>query len=876
MDRVLFLPTGPWRAARMRRQPTSPAVLASLMALLLLAVASAIFGPPLIAAPAPAVHAGTLAHGAATLPPAALGGVSGALGHVDPAYRVRALGGGLSAANPGQQLQAEFTLAGASLTRGDLRLGMSLRALSLGRSARSLAAVAPVGRANEVSFSRTGVREWYVNGPLGVEQGFTIARPRRGAARASGPATLAIALSGNAVASLSDHGQSVVFSRAGRPLMRYGDLHASDASGRALRTSLSLTGGELLLRVDARGARYPLTVDPLFQQSRFVAHDGDAARFGFKVAMSADGTTALVAARRGNGRGEIVWVFARSGGVWSEQTALTLGGEEGGACEGEGECPFAGGLALSVDGNTALVGAPAADAHRGTALVFTRRASTWTQEATLSATEETARGHFGRSVALSRDGNTAVVGGPADRNSRGAAWVFDRQATTWSEVTKLADPDDHHGDRFGRTVAIAQGAPSLLVGAPGDEHNAGATWAYSALGSTWLQDGGKLTGAGEGGEGRFGITLALAGNGSTALIGGYTDEGGTGAAWAFTNSGSGWTQQGAKLTAGEAEPGSKFAFSVALSTDGNTAVLGAPRDRHAHGSAWVFRNSGTTWTQTERLTSGGENGRAWFGGSAALSNDGTRALVAGYRNHARDGAVWVYHDGSKPPVEEPPVEVSPEPPTKSSNLLVTTVVVPLPASGVLGSTSSALPAPVLGVSANLVPLSGKVFVKLHGSNRFVALRGAIQVPFGTIIDARHGKVSLTTARRGGGTQKVTFYEGMFRISQQRNGQVIATLVGGNFNVCPTAAERRHLAHASATRSSRKHSVRKLWAEGHGSYSTKGNYATGAVLGTRWLTEDRCDGTLIRVLTDKVAVSNHVNHRHRTVRAGHSYLAKAPG
>ena len=70
-------------------------------------------------------------------------------------------------------------------------------------------------------------------------------------------------------------------------------------------------------------------------------------------------------------------------------------------------------------------------------------------------------------------------------------------------------------------------------------------------------------------------------------------------------------------------------------------------------------------------------------------------------------------------------------------------------------------------------------------------------------------------------------------------------------------------------------MRKLWAEGHGSYSTKGNYASGAVLGTRWLTEDLCDGTLIHVATDRVAVTNLVNHRHRTVTAGQSYLAKAP-
>ena len=70
-------------------------------------------------------------------------------------------------------------------------------------------------------------------------------------------------------------------------------------------------------------------------------------------------------------------------------------------------------------------------------------------------------------------------------------------------------------------------------------------------------------------------------------------------------------------------------------------------------------------------------------------------------------------------------------------------------------------------------------------------------------------------------------------------------------------------------------MRKLWSEGHGHYSTKGNYAAGAVLGTRWLTEDLCQGTLIRVVTDRVAVTNLVNHHHVTVSAGHSYFAKAP-
>jgi hypothetical protein len=70
-------------------------------------------------------------------------------------------------------------------------------------------------------------------------------------------------------------------------------------------------------------------------------------------------------------------------------------------------------------------------------------------------------------------------------------------------------------------------------------------------------------------------------------------------------------------------------------------------------------------------------------------------------------------------------------------------------------------------------------------------------------------------------------------------------------------------------------VRKLWANAHGSFSTKGNYAAGAVQGTEWLTEDLCEGTLIRVTRDKVLVTNLVTHHHHEVTTGHKYLAKAP-
>ena len=188
-----------------------------------------------------------------------------------------------------------------------------------------------------------------------------------------------------------------------------------------------------------------------------------------------------------------------------------------------------------------------------------------------------------------------------------------------------------------------------------------------------------------------------------------------------------------------------------------------------------------------------------------------------------------------------------------------------------------VPPPVLARTGNVAPISGKVLVRVPGSSKFVPLSSLRQIPFGTVIEATHGHVSVTTAQPNGTMQTGEFFEGEFILEQGRNGLVIAELTGGNFSVCPTARERAHRASVLAAHAatSGKHVVRKLWANAHGSFETQGNYAAGAVQGTEWLTEDLCEGTLIRVTRDKVRVTNLVTHHHVELKVGHKYLAKAP-
>ena len=153
------------------------------------------------------------------------------------------------------------------------------------------------------------------------------------------------------------------------------------------------------------------------------------------------------------------------------------------------------------------------------------------------------------------------------------------------------------------SVALSADGNTALIGDPGNNAGVGAAWAFTRSGQAWTQQGPKLTGSGEIGEGFFGMDVALSADGNTALVGGPRDNGEVGAAWAFTRSGQTWTQQGSKLTGSGAIGAGLFGWSVALSADGNTALIGGPADNQGVGAltgvgaAWVFTRSGQTWAQ---------------------------------------------------------------------------------------------------------------------------------------------------------------------------------------------------------------------------------------------------------------------------------------
>ncbi|HET8755027.1 MAG TPA: choice-of-anchor Q domain-containing protein, partial [Solirubrobacteraceae bacterium] len=179
-----------------------------------------------------------------------------------------------------------------------------------------------------------------------------------------------------------------------------------------------------------------------------------------------------------------------------------------------------------------------------------------------------------------------------------------------------------------------------------------------------------------------------------------------------------------------------------------------------------------------------------------------------------------------------------------------------------------VPLPEQGRSMVVAAARGTVRVRVPGSDRFVALDEAGRVPVGSLIDARRGRVRLATAVDGG-VQAGLFWGSRFKTGQSRHGKGMTTLSLRGGSVCPSASL------ATASRKGKRKRRRRLWArDHHGLYRTRGNDSVATVRGTRWLTKDRCNGTLTRVKHGVVSVRDLHRRKRVLVRAGHSYFARS--
>jgi hypothetical protein len=383
------------------------------------------------------------------------------------------------------------------------------------------------------------------------------------------------------------------------------------------------------------------------QQQKIQASDA-ATTDNFGRSVVVDGDTVVVGAYREDTTASdagAAYIFTRSGTTWSQQQKIQ-------ASDAQATDYF--GISLAISGDTVVVGAHGEDtgaSGAGAAYIFTRSGTTWSQQAKIQASDAQADDSFGYSVGI--DGDTVVVGAFAEdtvASTAGSAYIFTRSGTTWSQQAKIQASDAQQYDQFGYSVGID--GDTVVVGAHREDaggNSAGAAYVFTRSGTTWSQQQ-KLVASDAQATDYFGISLAISGD--TVVVGAYfEDTGGSeaGAAYVFTRSGTTWSQQ-QKLVASDAQATDYFGQSVSVDSDtGDTVVVGAWGEATGGseaGAAYIFTRSGTTWTQDKKIVASDGGASDRFGYEVDI--DGDTVVLGAYQEDttASDaGAAYVFIAG---------------------------------------------------------------------------------------------------------------------------------------------------------------------------------------------------------------------------------------
>jgi hypothetical protein len=417
-----------------------------------------------------------------------------------------------------------------------------------------------------------------------------------------------------------------------------------------------------------------ISVNGLLESKLYAGDPAANDFFGISVSISDDGLTAIVGANGDDGVSDnfgdsgSAYIFKYANGLWTE-TKLYAG-------DAAANDFFGISVSISGDGLTAIVGAYADNGvnddlgSSGSAYIFKYANGSWTQTAKLYASDPAGGDFFGWSVSISDDGLTAIVGAYGDNGvnnilfSSGSAYIFKYTNGLWTE-TKLYARDPAQSDNFGRSVSISGDGLTAIVGADRDDGvnnyrgNSGSAYIFKYANGGWSQTA-KLYAGDAAIVDFFGRSVSISGDGLTAIVGAYGDDGvnnnylsSSGSAYIFKYANGGWSQT-AKLYAGDPASADFFGWSVSISGDGLTAIVGAYGDNGVNnnlsssGSAYIFKYANGGWSQTAKLLASDPAAGDNFGWSVSISGDGLTAIVGAdgddgvSDNFGDSGSAYVY------------------------------------------------------------------------------------------------------------------------------------------------------------------------------------------------------------------------------------------
>ncbi len=337
---------------------------------------------------------------------------------------------------------------------------------------------------------------------------------------------------------------------------------------------------------------------------------------------------------------EIVKVLVKYGLLdnYYQQEFKLVGSGYSGTAINQGNC-----VSLTSDGNMLAIGGSGDNANRGATWIFTRTGGIWSQQGLkLIGSGFSGNSGQGFSVSLDDDGTTLAVGA-YDDNVKGAVWIFTRTGTSWtqqgSKLTVNTSQD------LGYCVRLSSDGNTLAAGDisySNDVDAMGRTSIFTRTNGVWsIQD--NLIGVGYSGASIQGAGISLSSDGNTIAIGGSDDNDGIGAVWVFTRTGGIWSQQGSKLVGSGMSGNSLFGYALCLNSDGNTLAVGGQNDNSNKGATWIFTRTGGIWSQQgSKLVRTKALGNAKQGSSVYLSGDGTQLISSGPDDNGGIGATWIY------------------------------------------------------------------------------------------------------------------------------------------------------------------------------------------------------------------------------------------
>jgi hypothetical protein len=361
-----------------------------------------------------------------------------------------------------------------------------------------------------------------------------------------------------------------------------------------------------------------------------------AAKQGNSVAISADGNTAIVGGNLDNGGVGAAWIYVRNNGAWVQQGSKLVGAGYVGASD-QGAS-----VAISADGNTAVVGGDADNNKQGAAWVYVRNGNSWVQQGgKLVGTGNIGAAQQGGAVAISSDGNTILVGGNKDYLGLGAVWAFTRTANLWSQQAELPTNFPYiDTSGFGSAIALSANGNVAAISITGDYQGNGGLWILTRTGTTWTKDR-QIVITNNIGTAQPGTSMAISADGNVIAFGGPGDNGGQGAVWVYNRqNGSNPKLPAVTDNLGAAHVGT----SIAINADGSSIMVGGVADAGSVGAVWNYTlNNGVYKQQGNKLVGTGAPGIASIGKSVAFSANGSTVIAGGFNDNNSQGAAWVFN-----------------------------------------------------------------------------------------------------------------------------------------------------------------------------------------------------------------------------------------